>query len=121
MGWLDHKHHSPPFDGTFIEGLTDCNRVEGVTLFPFLFGGTFIEGSPTKLIIGTRFYFPSFLEGLSLRRELHGFCAVAFEFPFLFGRAFIEASPRHLPRNPKRLFPAACGTSNKIGCCDGLG
>ena len=32
-------------------------------------------------------YFPSFLEGLSLRRELHGFCAVAAQhFPsFLEG------------------------------------
>ena len=40
---------------------------EGSLLFPFLFGGTFIEGytqSSEELLRG---YFPSFSEGLSLR------------------------------------------------------
>ena len=56
------------FGGTFIEGanhgLARCRR----SAFPFLFGGTFIEGHGKHL--GNRrliHNFPSFSEGLSLR------------------------------------------------------
>ena len=44
----------------------------------------------------TAFHFPSFSEGLSLRREtLPDSTPRRRKFPFLFGRAFIEAiSPR---------------------------
>ena len=60
--------------------------------FPFLFGGTFIEGNNLSLPGSTQApYFPSFSEGLSLRvpgtimsRPIHG------SFPFLFGGTFIE-------------------------------
>ena len=59
--------------------------------FPFLFGGTFIEGqvwSPTHSGIGD---FPSFSEGLSLRaaRTVTPLILVTL-FPFLFGGTFIE-------------------------------
>ena len=36
-------------------------------------------------------HFPSFLEGLSLRRTAQKLLGDGIEFPFLFGRAFIEA------------------------------
>ena len=35
--------------------------------FPFLFGGTFIEGGSGRRSFGLGGYFPSFSEGLSLR------------------------------------------------------
>ena len=50
--------------------------------FPFLFGGTFIEGYQRQALTTLHSYFPSFSEGLSLR-----------EFP---GRAFAAASA-HFP------------------------
>ena len=37
--------------------------------FPFLFGGTFIEGSGQDFVKNGDLYFPSFSEGLSLREE----------------------------------------------------
>ena len=37
--------------------------------FPFLFGGTFIEGGSGSIIQTRERNFPSFLEGLSLRRK----------------------------------------------------
>ena len=40
-------------------------------LFPFLFGGTFIEGKKTPGAAAHRGHFPSFSEGLSLRVEAH--------------------------------------------------
>ena len=64
--------------------------------FPFLFGGTFIEGVITCLLAGFRRDFPSFSEGLSLRvaRKVID-CAVPMPtFPFLFGGTFIEGSTR---------------------------
>ena len=39
--------------------------------FPFLFGGTFIEGLPTLASKSLHQYFPSFSEGLSLRDKEH--------------------------------------------------
>ena len=32
------------FGGTFIEGVKDKRRLKSLMRFPFLFGGTFIEG-----------------------------------------------------------------------------
>ena len=60
--------------------------------FPFLFGGTFIEGwsAPAPhLIIGANF--PSFSEGLSLRDPSEQTTPQPHpRFPFLFGGTFIE-------------------------------
>ena len=57
------------FGGTFIEG--PCprpRRCVRCARFPFLFGGTFIEGaSMSTHSPGLISYFPSFSEGLSLR------------------------------------------------------
>ena len=39
--------------------------------FPFLFGGTFIEGGFHVLNLSLGAHFPSFSEGLSLRDLLH--------------------------------------------------
>ena len=36
------------FGGTFIEGSTGKDEEPGADAFPFLFGGTFIEGSHKK-------------------------------------------------------------------------
>ena len=59
--------------------------------FPFLFGGTFIEGiflDETNPWIEN---FPSFSEGLSLRAySPHRNRTLRFTFPFLFGGTFIE-------------------------------
>ena len=64
-----------------------------LTRFPFLFGGTFIEGNFVyQHIMCPANYFPSFSEGLSLRamipRHLKALSAAG--FPFLFGGTFIE-------------------------------
>ena len=60
-------------------------------LFPFLFGGTFIEGSyrcsKMKRVSGN---FPSFSEGLSLRDGGLPQYYRGGGFPFLFGGTFIE-------------------------------
>ena len=57
------------FGGTFIEGdHTPAAPVRISMKFPFLFGGTFIEGrNETALFGNLRINFPSFSEGLSLR------------------------------------------------------
>ena len=54
------------FGGTFIEGHGDARRGAFNGEFPFLFGGTFIEG-PAPRARSRRRHFPSFSEGLSLR------------------------------------------------------
>ena len=59
--------------------------------FPFLFGGTFIEGPPTCLVGYTKPPFPflfggTFIEGGAHSPPPHG----AGTFPFLFGGTFIE-------------------------------
>ena len=79
------------FGGTFIEGTQSLQAAAVVNKFPFLFGGTFIEGR-----LRTRFFaafadFPSFSEGLSLRdKRVHGDTITSRLFPFLFGGTFIE-------------------------------
>ncbi len=92
--------------------------------FPFLFGGTFIEGSECFRVHGVNEDFPSFSEGLSLRVYLTGYRTQArvldfpsfseglslrvvlplvqpanCSFPFLFGGTFIEGKllPPALP------------------------
>ena len=83
--------------------------------FPFLFGGTFIEAAPPPKVQPSSPHFPSFSEGLSLRRRergsvqlrggdfpsfseglslRHSHAAITLrcgQFPFLFGGTFIEA------------------------------
>ena len=63
-------------------------------VFPFLFGGTFIEGAHGRVDRAYYVDFPSFSEGLSLRGG--GFSGDAYiawrGFPFLFGGTFIEGS-----------------------------
>ena len=61
------------FGGAFIEArLHSLHRAVGVR-FPFLFGGAFIEARrPSQRDIHSREYFPSFSEGLSLRRVTNG-------------------------------------------------
>ena len=63
-------------------------------LFPFLFGGTFIEALTLWVwVVTLARNFPSFSEGLSLRpptKEDEPFFFTT--FPFLFGGTFIEAS-----------------------------
>ena len=73
-----------------------CRMVAGYfrVAFPFLFGGTFIEGVQAGGHHGVRGVFPSFSEGLSLRvAEERYYAARGEEFPFLFGGTFIEGSP----------------------------
>ena len=61
-------------------------------LFPFLFGGTFIEGQIlSSFWEGTVGDFPSFSEGLSLRDQRRDLAlSILSAFPFLFGGTFIE-------------------------------
>ena len=77
-------------------------------LFPFLFGGTFIEGSVGTNGTATHEHFPSFSEGLSLR-------AVAIATPWLINRYFpsfseglsLRACAGHLePDRPALHFPS---------------
>ena len=76
-----HPHHSTP---------------SGVLTFPFLFGGTFIEGPYTSCPRNLHQHFPSFSEGLSLRAKSRSVDAnlPMPKFPFLFGETFIEGRVR---------------------------
>ena len=102
---LRHRNYcahttTPPFPflfgGTFIEARLASGSRRLFGRFPFLFGGTFIEASrrrpwPDR----TEADFPSFSEGLSLRRdELLFLLLFLCQFPFLFGGTFIEAPMR---------------------------
>ena len=55
------------FGGTFIEGTIGSHKGGTGKSFPFLFGGTFIEGNVGKRDSQAVTDFPSFSEGLSLR------------------------------------------------------
>ena len=79
------------FGGTFIEGRLRTLTMRLFSRFPFLFGGTFIEGPLTFSLKARPAHFPSFSEGLSLRESVRprGNVAIA-AFPFLFGGTFIE-------------------------------
>ena len=81
---------------SFSEGLSlrapigDVGAVEDGE-FPFLFGGTFIEGHLDARRKGCGTDFPSFSEGLSLRATAQRLLSCSrFPFPFLFGGTFIE-------------------------------
>ena len=83
------------FGGTFIEGKNGDWFNQQAGAFPFLFGGTFIEGSGTDPQKPQRCNFPSFSEGLSLRADTAATCKKrARKFPFLFGGTFIEGNNR---------------------------
>ena len=71
-----------------VEG-EECKKAK----FPFLLGGTFIEAEQEeKEFVGQIVDFPSFWEGLSLRRDGGPVCRFhAGKFPFLLGGTFIEA------------------------------
>ena len=59
--------------------------------FPFLFGGTFIEGDGDTWVMDDVYRdFPSFSEGLSLRVTQVTLPPEISLFPFLFGGTFIE-------------------------------
>ena len=63
------------FGGTFIEGFR-CYTTQPLGLqFPFLFGGTFIEGPKIQAPKTPVSHFPSFSEGLSLRAHRSPFIA----------------------------------------------
>ena len=70
------------FGGTFIEGIL-LRRVDVIApAFPFLFGGTFIEGGPDLTVRRKNQHFPSFSEGLSLRGSMTaGTTSTSFDFP----------------------------------------
>ena len=73
-------------------------RGGGVIIFPFLFGGTFIEGERTMIKAAVEADFPSFSEGLSLREPPYQHRGTSPQvFPFLFGGTFIEG-----------MFPVGC-------------
>ena len=80
------------FGGTFIEGRDVVDATRGVReKFPFLFGGTFIEGyarcsAPTHHPEFPFLFGGTFIEG-GLRR---GESPPILRFPFLFGETFIE-------------------------------
>ncbi len=63
-------------------------------VFPFLFGGTFIEGAINREVHGVTFSFPflfggTFIEGSGAWMR---YSSLAARFPFLFGGTFIEGS-----------------------------
>ena len=81
---------------SFSEGLSlrdyKCKATKTLREFPFLFGGTFIEGSSARRLYAAPSRFPflfggTFIEGYILFTQ-RGSRGV--EFPFLFGGTFIE-------------------------------
>ena len=85
------------FGGAFIEAAIPTPACLLSRLFPFLFGGAFIEAVCMGGIDHVPPDFPSFSEGLSLRREKDAQRRNGAKFPFLFGGAFIEAGFRVRP------------------------
>ena len=81
-----------------------------ISPFPFLFGGTFIEGTARELSQEKPGDFPSFSEGLSLREYISvGRGRENPEFPFLFGGTFIEGSGNKDILRSQRKFPFLFG------------
>ena len=99
--WHAVKMSNATYFPSFSEGLSlRASLAEqqgtGSRKFPFLFGGTFIEGVRSALPSRALSDFPSFSEGLSLRGDV----SVSSRdhrngFPFLFGGTFIEGSQAH--------------------------
>ena len=98
------------FGGTFIEGTSKPRRGRPRAPFPFLFGGTFIEGFEVSVVqIGAN-NFPSFSEGLSLRDGTARSGSYRRPvFPFLFGGTFIEGISCGELRTLGSLFPFLFG------------
>ena len=93
--WLVSKVDSFPFlfGGTFIEGFIAVMTWGGGIVFPFLFGGTFIEGALILASCQDAPEFPflfggTFIEGCSIWSETKD----GVTFPFLFGGTFIEGA-----------------------------
>ena len=86
--------------------------------FPFLFGGTFIEGQAQERTKSLQeLHFPSFSEGLSLRDSTpipapHSFL----QFPFLFGGTFIEGGTLEEILDWLEEFPFLFGGTFIEGC-----
>ena len=79
------------FGRAFIEAPSSWHVLKPSTQFPFLFGRAFIEATNHSFYTPGSLDFPSFSEGLSLRRrEREHSVLIGDGFPFLFGRAFIE-------------------------------
>ena len=108
-GAFDVVMHNFP---SFSEGLSlrDEDVLQAVSArrqFPFLFGGTFIEGIPLREAPrAASIDFPSFSEGLSLRAPLFAPSAQPPGFPFLFGGTFIEGAGTTTSRKKKPYFPS---------------
>ena len=83
----------------------------GEVLFPFLFGGTFIEGGDARKTTGLEMTdFPSFSEGLSLRGDkISIFTTASCAFPFLFGGTFIEGASSQSSALARLTFPFLFG------------
>ena len=70
------------FSGSYFPSFSEGLSLRAATrlasgssrLFPFLFGGTFIEGTQQKQLITQALHFPSFSEGLSLRGAETAIC-----------------------------------------------
>ena len=77
--------------------------------FPFLFGGTFIEGVLGFLYVPRALHFPSFSEGLSLRGSGVIVEGISPKFPFLFGGTFIEGSVENTHARKESTFPFLFG------------
>ena len=104
----------PPDFPSFSEGLSlrddFLQRVAaGLSEFPFLFGGTFIEGLSRTCHQSPCRYFPSFSEGLSLRGATRHEKKNPPAFPFLFGGTFIEGGVISSPCRCGRIFPFLFG------------
>ena len=97
-------------EGLSLRVLSDTMKLSR-TLFPFLFGGTFIEGITLGNMLRLAPYFPSFSEGLSLRVATKLFLARVALFPFLFGGTFIEGA---------NVRAIRCGSSNFPSFSEGL-
>ena len=79
------------FGGTFIEGRYFQPRHEGGSYFPSFSEGLSLRATTYYYSLTHFFHFPSFSEGLSLRVKVS--CCISappFVFPFLFGGTFIE-------------------------------
>ena len=99
---------------SFSEGLSLRVDVDRVTIlhtkFPFLFGGTFIEGKVPRLIAEPAREFPFLFGGTFIEGKVPRLIAEpAREFPFLFGGTFIEGKVPRLIAEPAREFPFLFG------------
>ena len=95
------------FGRAFIEAREHLRHDRVPLRFPFLFGRAFIEApSQEARYDSPQVHFPSFLEGLSLRRTSLNSSVGRLIFPFLFGRAFIEAGTSGFRGGCRGYFPS---------------